>query len=206
MSHTVGRWFARTIGGDYRGQWDWAPSLPEQLLPTGRVGVAYSHQMLGLGEFSATGMPSGLSVDSTGQITGTPSATASDPPVFTVTTAAGRQASRAIPLPVIQPGVVVTTVLLTVATAGVAGTQQLDFAGAGTITATATGLPGGATMTSGGLLIWDTTVLPGTYTVVVTPTSSTTGVGESRTLQWAVQPAATDDPGAWAPHLRSRRR
>lgn len=203
--HTQGLFFSRTYDGDHRGQWDWTPSIPEQLLPTGRVGVPYSHQMLGLGSFSATGMPAGLSVDTTGQITGTPSAVAVDPPVFTVTTAAGREVSRAIPLPVVQPGVVVTTVSLNVATAGVAGSQQLTFAGAGTITATAAGLPGGATMTSGGLLIWDTTVLPGTYTVVVTPSSSTTGAGDPKSFQWRVVSGDTLDPGAWAPHLRTRR-
>ena len=203
---TTGNWFDRTVG-NHRGQWDWQPSLPEQALPAGKVGVAYSYQMQGQGAWSATGLPSGLSISASGLITGTPSTTADSAVTFTVANA-GRQVSRDIVLTVtadlVKP--TVTTTSLNAATAGTAGSQQLTFAGSGTITATATGLPSGASMSSAGLLTWDTTVQAGVYTVVVTPSSDTAGVGTPRTYQWRVESPATDDPGAWAPHLRTRRR
>lgn len=203
---TTGNWFDNTVG-TYRGQWDWLPSLPEQSLPVGKVGVAYSYPMQGQGAWSATGLPSGLSISASGLITGTPSTTADSAVTFTVANA-GRQVSRDIVLTVtadlVKP--TVTTTSLNAATAGTAGSQQLTFAGSGTITATATGLPSGASMSSSGLLTWDTTVQAGVYTVVVTPSSDTAGVGTPRTYQWRAESPATDDPGAWAPHLRTRRR
>lgn len=202
---TTGNWLDRTAG-TYRGQWDWLPSLSEQVLPAGRVGVAYSYQMQGQGTWSATGLPSGLSISESGLITGTPSTTADSAVTFTVANA-GRQVSRDIVLTVtadlVKP--TVTTTSLNAATAGTAGSQQLAFAGSGTITAVAVGLPSGADMSSTGLITWDTTVSPGTYAVTVTPTSSTAGVGTPRLYQWRVESVTTDDPGAWAPHLRVRR-
>lgn len=201
----TGNWFDRVIG-TWRGQWDWEPSVPEQILAIGHVGVAYSHQMIGEGSFSASGLPSGLSISATGLITGTPSAAAVSQVTFTAANA-GRQAARVIALTVIADLIAptVTTAELNAAIAGVSGSQQLTFAGSGTITATATGLPAGASMSGAGLLSWDATVQAGVYVVVVTPTSDTAGVGTPRTYQWRVETAATDDPGAWAPHLRTRR-
>lgn len=203
---TTGNWFDNTVG-TYRGQWDWLPSLPEQILPVGKVGIAYSYPMQGQGAWSATGLPSGLSISASGLITGTPSTTADSAVTFTVANA-GRQVSRDIVLTVtadlVKP--TVTTTSLNAATAGTAGSQQLAFAGSGTITAVAVGLPSGADMSSTGLITWDTTVSPGTYAVTVTPTSNTAGAGIPRAYQWRVETVATDDPGAWAPHLRTRRR
>lgn len=202
---TTGNWFDKTVGS-YRGQWDWEPVIPDQTLPVGRVGVAYSYQMHGEGAWSASGLPSGLSISATGLITGTPSAAAVSQVTFTAANA-GRQAARVIALTVIADLIAptVTTAELNAAIAGVSGSQQLTFAGSGTITATATGLPAGASMSGAGLLSWDATVQAGVYVVVVTPTSDTAGVGTPRTYQWRVETAATDDPGAWAPHLRTRR-
>lgn len=202
---TTGNWFDATVG-NHRGQWDRPPSLPAQALPPGRVGQAYSYQMLGEGDFSASGLPSGLAVSTAGLITGTPSAVASAQVTFTAAIG-GRSVVRVIPLAVTADAAqaAVTTTSLTTATVGVAGSQQLTFSGAGTITATATGLPSGAGMSSGGLITWDTSVATGTYTVVVTPTSSTTGAGAPRIFQWLVLAGDTLDPGAWAPHLRTRR-
>lgn len=202
---TTGNWFDKTVGS-YRGQWDWEPVIPDQTLPVGRVGVAYSYQMHGEGAWSASGLPSGLSISESGLITGTPSTTADSAVTFTVANA-GRQVSRDIVLTVtadlVKP--TVTTTSLNAATAGTAGSQQLAFAGSGTITAVAVGLPSGASMSSAGLITWDTTVVAGTYAVTVTPTSSTAGVGTPRLYQWRVESVTTDDPGAWAPHLRVRR-
>lgn len=205
MALTTGNWFDRTVG-NHRGQWDWQPSLPEQALPAGKVGVAYSYQMQGEGAWSATGLPSGLSISASGLITGTPSATASSPVTFTVANA-GRSFSRDIVLTVTDDLTkpTVTTSSLNTAVAGVAGSQQLTFAGSGTVTAVAVGLPAGASMSSAGLITWDTTVVAGTYAVTVTPTSNTAGAGIPRAYQWRVETVATDDPGAWAPHLRVRR-
>lgn len=201
----TGNWFDKTVG-TYRGQWDRAPSLPAQALPAGRVGQAYSYQMQGEGDFSAVGLPSGLSVSASGLITGTPSAVASVQVTFTVAIG-GRQVVRVIPFTVTADATkpVVTTTSLITATAGVAGSQQLTFSGVGTITATAVGLPGGASMNSSGLITWNTSVPAGTYTVVVTPSSSTTGAGDPKSFQWRVVSGDTLDPGAWAPHLRTRR-
>lgn len=200
----TGNWFDRVIG-TWRGQWDWEPSVPEQILAIGHVGVAYSHQMIGEGSFSASGLPAGLSISASGLITGTPSATANSAATFTASNA-GRSASRAIALTVITDLVAptVTTAALNAASVGVSGSQQLTFAGSGAITAVATGLPSGASMSGAGLLTWDTTVLAGVYAIVVTPTSDTAGAGTPRGYQWRVEAPATDDPGAWAPHLRSR--
>lgn len=98
----------------------------------------------------------------------------------------------------------VTTTSLTTATAGIAGSQSITYAGDGLITATATGLPPGAALIDEDFE-WDATVPAGTYVVTITPTSSTAGVGTPRTYTWQVQSADSSDPGAWAPHLRTRR-
>ena len=92
---------------------------------------------------------------------------------------------------------------LTAAVAGVSGSQSITFAGSPTITATVTGLPVGASY-SGGTLSWTTAIMAGIYSLTITPTSTTSGLGTAKTLAWTVTPATVTDDGAWSPLLRRR--
>lgn len=128
---------------------------------------------------------------------------------FAITTS-GNQSSAAIDPVSVQPPPTapqVTTDSLVDAVATQAYSALIAATGPGTITFSATGLPPGLTMSGAGLL-GGTPTIAGTYTLRITPTSSTVGAGTVAILTLVVQPApAVVTPsvsGAWAAIIRGQ--
>ena len=110
--------------------------------------------------FSATGLPAGLTMSSSGTISGTPTVSGTFPYTVTVTDSAGNKGSFNCSVTVIPP--VSATCVVINAVQGVAITPVTMTASGGTgtgYTFVATGLPAGLTMSSGG------TIISGTPTV-----------------------------------------
>ena len=175
--------------------WNVAPSMiltpPDgSNLSNGLVGAAYNDGSIsatggaGTITYSATGLPSGLSIDpATGAITGTPTADGTFTVAVTATGATSGTASvsytivvAAAPLPVS-----LTPADGSALTAGVVGTAYNDGSisasgGAGTITYGATGLPSGLSIDPETGEITGTPTAAGTFTLAVTATGATSGV------------------------------
>ena len=94
-----------------------APSISTASLPNGTIGTSYSATMAASGgasplTWSATGLPSGLSINSSGTISGTPAATGTSNVNVTVTDASGATDTNAYTLTV-SAGPTITSVTLT---------------------------------------------------------------------------------------------
>ncbi len=151
------------------------PITPVTMTGTGGTGGPYT--------FSATGLPAGLTMSSTGTISGTPSVTGAFTYTVTVTDNAGHSGSVNCSITVIPPpsaaciaitaieGVPITPVTMT-GTGGVGGPYTFS----------ATGLPTGLTMSSTGTISGTSTV-SGTFTYTVTVTDS---AGNTGTLNCSV--------------------
>ncbi len=141
---------------------DFNASVPGSL-PDGSVGVPYSQPLVVLGSASpvwavaaGSALPAGLSVSAGGVISGTPTATGNYSFILTLTDATGSESYtvtlRVSSLAIAGPAT------LPVAVAGTAYTQLAPLAtmtaaaGSG-LTWTATGLPGGMSITPAGLII-----------------------------------------------------
>src|SRR5438552_9510910 len=149
------------------------PVITSPTTATGQVGVAFSYQITATNSptsYGATGLPSGLSVNtSTGLISGTPAAGTDAGSPYSVTisaTNAGGTGSATLTLtinpatPVIQPPFTAT--------------GQVGVAFSYTITATnnptsynATGLPAGLSVSTSTGLISGTPTTAGTYAVTI---------------------------------------
>jgi GH25 family lysozyme M1 (1,4-beta-N-acetylmuramidase) len=135
--------------------------------------------------YTATGLPPGTSINSSGLITGTPTAIGTYN--VTVTPSA---ATAVVPASVsftwnVTPGTV---------TAGSAVDLQVatDLAPASTPSFTATGLPHGLSISSGGKITgWPDT--PGSYSTTVTATDSA-GATASTSFTWTISQAANSGP------------
>jgi hypothetical protein len=168
---------------------------------TGKVGTAVSLQISGTDSasgqtltYTATGLPAGLSISSTGLITGTPTtsgsnsvtvtakdttgATGSASFTFTISAATGNTVT--VTSPGNQTGKVGTAVSLQIS-----GT---DSASGQTLTYTATGLPAGLSISSTGL-ITGTPTTAATYSVTVTA-KDTTGASGSASFTWTISAAS----------------
>lgn len=166
-------------------------------LPDGVAGRAYSRSLTAAGgsgsgyTFAATGLPAGLAMSASGEILGTPTASAPQPSTVTIVLTDGGGAS-----------IVRTTSILVLPTFLLQGSipgPSLDLPYASQFTATggaglpytfsATGLPPGLTMDASGLISGTVTSGPGArYTVNVTVTDA---VGWALTREYSVQV----DPG-----------
>lgn len=198
-----GNWFTKTVGS-YRGRWDYVPSITTVALPASVYGATYSFQCVGsAGTWSASGLPTGQSISSSGLITASNVTGSTSTVTLTLTTPNGRVATATMQSVVAQ-NVGLSTTSLTNGTEGVAGSQSVSMTGPGTLTVTATGLPIGASLSSSGTLSWTTAILAGIYAIRFTVTSSTAGAGNPVVLPWTVVQTAIVDDGAWSPLLRKR--
>jgi hypothetical protein len=148
---------------------------PVTLVASGGSGGPYT--------FTATGLPSGLSISSGGTISGTPTVTGTFNYTVTITDAAGHTGTLNCSVTVVPP--VTANCGCTTATEGVAiSPVQLTGSGGsgGPYTFTATGLPTGLTLSSSGLLSGTPTV-SGTFNYTVTVTDNT---GHSGTVKCSI--------------------
>ena len=155
-------------------------SITTASLPNGVIGTAYSAAVTATGgsgpyTFSATGLPSGLSISAAGQITGTPSAsgtttaqiTATDSTVPTHLTATANLAIT------ISPALSITTATLPTGILNSAYTATVNATGGNpAYTFSATGLPAGLSISAAGA-ITGTPSAAGTSTPQITVTDST---------------------------------
>ena len=145
--------------------------------------------------YSATGLPAGLSISSSGLISGTPTTAGTSSVTVTARDGTGASGSATFTLdhhrrhretvtvtnPGSQHGTVGTAVSLQISASDSAAGQTLTF--------TATGLPAGLTISSSGL-ISGTPTTAGTSSVTVTARDGT-GASGSATFSWTITAAAT---------------
>ena len=142
--------------------------------------------------YSATGLPAGLSISSSGAITGTPTATGTSTVTVTATsgTASGSTSftwtvnpASTETVSVTNPGSQTSTVGTAISTLQISATDSAGKA----LTYSATGLPAGLSISSSGA-ITGTPTTAGTSTVTVTASSGT--ASGSTTFSWTVNPAS----------------
>ena len=169
-----------------------APAITSTLTASGIVSSAFTYQITGSNtptSFNATGLPTGLSVNTTtGVISGTPSAVGVTNVTITATNATG-SGSGTLVITVTAPPAITST-LTTTGTVGTAFTYQIT--GSNTPTSfNATGLPAGLTVNTTTGVISGTPTATGVTNVTITATN-TTGSG-SATLAMTIStvPAIT---------------
>src|SRR6516162_1110859 len=165
----------------------------------GAVGVAASLQIQATDSvagqvltYTATGLPAGLSINSsTGLITGTPTTIGTSN--VTVTARAGVTGSAAFTWTISTANTVTVTSpgnqAGTVGTAASLQIQATDSAAGLALTYAATGLPAGLSISSSTGLITGTPTTPSASTVTVTATDST-GASGSATFTWTISAPA----------------
>ena len=148
---------------------------PVTLVGSGGSGGPYT--------FTATGLPSGLSISSSGTISGTPTVTGTFNYTVTITDASGHTGTLNCSVTVVPP--VTANCGCATATEGVA-ISPVTLTGSGGLggpyTFTATGLPAGLTLSSSGVLSGTPTV-SGTFNYTVTVTDSS---GHSGTVKCSI--------------------
>ncbi|MEZ0066390.1 hypothetical protein ABIA32_002400 [Streptacidiphilus sp. MAP12-20] len=164
---------------------------------TSTVGTAASLQISGSDSggaslsYTATGLPAGLSISSSGLISGTPSAAGTSSVTVTATDSTSATGSTTFSWtvnPVSTETVSVTNPGNQTGTLGVAVSKQIsatDSAGK-SLTYSATGLPAGLSISSSGL-ISGTPTAAGTSSVKVTASSGT--ASGSASFSWTVNPS-----------------
>jgi hypothetical protein len=175
---------------------------------TSKVGTAASLQIQASDSasgqtlaYSATGLPAGLSVNSsTGLISGTPTTAGTPTVTVTATDTTGAAGSASFSWTVNPAGgntVMVTNPGSQTSTVGTAVSLQMqasDSASGQTLTYAASGLPAGLSISSAGL-ITGTPTTASTSTVTVTATDGTGATG-SAAFSWTVNAAGTGEPPA----------
>jgi len=169
---------------------------------TGTVGTAASLQIHATDSatgqtlnYTATGLPAGLSINSaTGLISGTPTTAATSNVTVTATDTTGAAGSASFTWTINQAGgntVTVTGPGNQTGTVGTAASLQIhatDSATGQTLSYTATGLPAGLSINSATGLISGTPTTAATSSVTVTATD-TTGAFGSASFTWTINPA-----------------
>ncbi len=169
-----------------------AITLSMPALPTATVGDSYPVTTLTASGGSGTGytfaitsgaLPPGMSLDSSGDISGTPTDNSGSPYSFTVTAtdSASGMGSQAYSLTV-DPAITLSPTTLPTATVGTAYSQTLTASGGSgsgyTFAGTAGSLPDGLTLSAAGLLSGtptDNSGNPYSFTITVTDDSGATG-------------------------------
>ena len=159
-----------------------AAIAPRQVVATGGI-TPYT--------WSASGLPPGLSIDTTGKIVGTPTTAGSYPNVKVTVTDAGGHAASTTPVTwtvIAGPDVSAPTTAVRTDTVGTAiSLPSAASGGTGPYTWTAADLPAGLTITTAGLI--SGTLTAGTrYVTTVTATDSVGGT-DSVTVVWNVTTA-----------------
>jgi hypothetical protein len=164
------------------------PTITTTSLPGGTAGTAYSATLTATGTapitWSATGLPAGLSINSsTGVISGTPSTAGTyNNVVITASNAAGGD-SETFTISITTAAVVptITTTTLPDGKVGTAYSAALAATGTAPITWSATGLPAGLTINASTGVISGTPATAGTYNNVAITATNGTG-SNSKTL------------------------
>ena len=162
-------------------------------LPSGFVGIAYSATVTAAGgttpyTFTATGLPAGLSISASGAITGIPATAATTTAAITVTdSTAGTHLTNTANLSItIKPALAITTTLLPTGFAGVAySAAVVATGGTSPYSFTATGLPAGLSISTGGQITGSPTTA-GTTTAAITATDSTSGTAQTNTANLSI--------------------
>jgi hypothetical protein len=173
-----------------------ALTITTATLPNGTVGTAYTATTLAATggappySWSASGLPSGLSISSAGVISGTPAAAGSFSVTLKVTDSAQATATQTFTITV-TAALTITTATLPNGTVGTAYTATTLAAagGSGALTwSISTGaLPGGITLSSAGSLS-GTPTAPGTFTFTVGVTDGVRTATQSLTITVGVPP------------------
>jgi hypothetical protein len=165
-----------------------ALTITTATLPNGTVGTSYTATTLAATggtppyTWSASGLPSGLSISSAGVISGTPAVAGSFSVTLKVTDSAQATATQTFTITV-AAALTITTATLPNATVGTPYSQTLTASGGGTFAwSVSTGaLPAGITLSSAGSLS-GTPTAPGTFTFTV----SVTGGGQTATQSFTI--------------------
>lgn len=151
-------------------------------LPGGTTGSAYSLQFTATGttpiNWSGTSLPAGLSMSSTGVLSGTPTAAATSSVIITATNSAGTSGPQTFSITIVAAGVAPTITTTSPLPAGTTGTPySFQFAANGTspIGWGATGVPSWGTFSAGGLL----SGTPDVAAVSSLSVTATNGVGSA---------------------------
>ncbi len=152
--------------------------------------------------YSASGLPAGLSINSSsGLISGTPTAAGTSTVTVTATDTTGAKGSTSFTWAVNSTTghtVTVTNPGSQSSTVGTPASLQIsasDSASGQTLSYTATGLPAGLSINSSSGLISGTPTAAGTSNVTVTATD-TTGAKGSASLSWTVNASGSGEPPA----------
>jgi hypothetical protein len=172
-------------------------------LPNWTAAFAYNKTIATTGgtapiTFVTTGgtLPPGVSLSSSGVLSGTPTTAGSYSFDVKATEKAGTSSTQSYTV-VIQPAVAIVTTALPTWTAGLAFSQTIVASGGtGTLTLSKTAgtLPAGLTLSSGGVLA-GTPTTAGTYTFTVTATD-TVGASKSQAYTVTINPALTFATGS----------
>jgi len=166
-------------------------TLAPSTLPNGSVGTAYSQTITasgGTAPYTFTvisgALPTGLTLSSSGTLSGTPTATGSFTFIVRATDAGGCSGSQIYtivinPLGVVCPPITLSPATLPAATAGTPYSQTITASPAATYTFSVTfgALPPGLSLASSGpstALLSGTPTTPGGYTITITATDTTT--------------------------------
>jgi Putative Ig domain len=170
------------------------PVITSSLTATGTVGVAFSYQITASNSptsFNATGLPSGLTVNtSTGLISGTPAAGTDAGSPYSVTISAtnsGGTGTATLTITILSGAPVITSSTTASGTVCNAFSYQITATNNPTSYG-ATGLPAGLTVNTSTGVISGTPTAPGTFTVTISATNSK-GTG-SATLTITISPPA----------------
>src|SRR5205823_4169067 len=170
------------------------PVLPSALTTKGTVGVAFAYQIPASNcptSYNATGLPTGLSVDtSTGAISGTPAVGSDAGSPYSVTISAtnsGGTSSATLTITIKPAKPVITSPLTASGQVGVAFSYQITATNNPT-SFNATGLPAGLSVNTSTGLISGTPTTAGTYSVTISATNA--GGTGSATLVITTNPAA----------------
>ncbi|MBS1855214.1 MAG: putative Ig domain-containing protein [Acidobacteria bacterium] len=142
-------------------------------LPDGVVGAAYSASITASGgvrpyTFNITGLPGGVTGDSTGAITGAPNAVGTFTVSASVKDSTGATATASYTVKVAAAALTITTASLPNGTVGVSYSAGLNATGGVTpLTWSASGLPGGLSISSSGAITGSPNA-PGTFNVSAT--------------------------------------
>ncbi len=154
-------------------------SITTAVLPQGTVTVPYSVTVTATGgtaplDWSAQGLPDGLTINpSTGTIAGTPTANGNFLVTVTVADSGNQRVSRQYSVAVGLPVLTITTAALPSATMGTSYSTTVAAAGGiPPFVWSATGLPGGLTISSSTGTITGTPTANGNFTVTVTVADS----------------------------------
>ncbi len=171
-----------------------APAITSGAPPAGQIGVSYAFQVTASNaptSFGATGLPTGLTLDSaTGLVSGSPTAAGTFGVVFTATNAGGT-GSAGDSLTVAPLAPVITSPATASTQAGVQFSYQIAASNNPTSFAAA-GLPAGLMVDTTAGLISGTPTTAGTYTVTLT--ASNAGGSGTATLTLTVTPATVPTP------------